>query len=190
MRKQSDIEIFGNAIFDNIYPVSVSHRDMQTDFQLKNFGMPTSGDDVLDKQMHGEMVDTYMTINQIVEYFKAGVVITVRDREDTKRIYDIVSGYMTAWATALETGLNIGGAPVDDLVLLDRFAGTVFPYAQEFVRPENKLSRFIHQTMGPAITRESLIAATPTAAEEERSRSPLQRESLADLFASRVRGVF
>jgi hypothetical protein len=61
----------------------------------------------------------------MVELYRNGVPVIVPDREDVKKIYQHISDHIYAWKEFLTMGVNIGQAPIDDLILMDQFASTV-----------------------------------------------------------------
>lgn len=97
---------------------------------IEHFGMPAVGDPIYDTQTANELVDRMLSINQMVEYHQKGVNIYVNRYEDTKEIYELISNHLNAWKQQLENGFNIRGAPVEDLLMLDKFANVVYKHAK------------------------------------------------------------
>lgn len=97
---------------------------------LAEVGMPSIGDPIHDTQTANELVDRMLSVSQMVEYHQHGVNIHVIKYEDTKRIYELISNHLNAWKQQLENGFNIRGAPIEDLILLDKFANVVYKHAK------------------------------------------------------------
>ncbi len=126
---RTTIEKLGDPIWTNIYRVSVKYKDSLTIDSIRQFGIPTVGDEGIDFDIQNQPLHVMITINDMVEYFKSGIRVTLNDNLDAERIYIIINNYLLAWREQLEHGLNIGDAPYDDLVLLDEFAVMLHPVA-------------------------------------------------------------
>ncbi|MDD2879680.1 MAG: hypothetical protein PHQ58_04520 [Rhodoferax sp.] len=176
----------GKPIWEALFMASVPFKDTMSDDYVRLFGMPTVGDPVIDRDMHNQPIYTYMTINKMVEYFRAGINVKVQKHSDTKRIYDIISRYINCWKEQLEHGINIGGAPIDDLILLDRFASVVFEHAVQHLTMEYLNSDAIRDLTGNGtwMNRGSFVKA-PVALDEEPAEYQ-KHQSLAQLFSERI----
>src|SRR5574343_2048969 len=89
---------------------------------IREKGTPISGVPEIDKDLKNQWTTTYLTIRQMVEYFQEGISVKVVDIKDTKAIYEAISEHIHAWRERLERGINIGDAPIDDLIAMDQFA--------------------------------------------------------------------
>lgn len=102
---------------------------------IKFFGTPTTNDPAIDRELSQQWITSYISINDMVEHFKAGVPVKVVSYEDVKKIYEYISQHLHAWKSQISVGINIGDAPLDDLVDLDRFANVVYDHAKyQFTR--------------------------------------------------------
>lgn len=167
---------------------------------LGHYGMPTSGDPVIDQQTANELVDRYLSINQMVEYYQHGVPVYVRVEKDTVRIYEYISNHLTAWKQKLDRELNVRDAPLDDLLLLDQFASVVYKHARHHFEQtwvDSYLARKMSSTL--RVSRDRILA--PPVAEivtinglteaEKEAAQPEQRfpehNSLAEAFLGKSR---
>jgi hypothetical protein len=132
------VERCGKPIWERLFHMRVAYVDTLSEDTLKNSGMLDSGDRQLNRQMHRELVNVYITINAMVEYFKRGVGINFGIASEARDVYDIVNNYLLAWRVRLENGMNIGNAPTEDLMLLDRFAEQLYPVALKFGAPATR----------------------------------------------------
>jgi len=156
----SMIERTGNPIWNNLYEVRVPYVETLSAQFLKDVGMPTVGNRELDKQMHQDLVNVVISIDAIVEYYRRGVTVYVRNGQDTQEIYHIVNNYLLAWRLQVENGLNLGMVPMEDLMLLDRFAEMLYPVAQAYGAPPRTTSSLFANLAGGNgrfITRDSLF---------------------------------
>lgn len=117
-------------IWNKLFRCRVPNIQTMSVEYIQQYGMPVSGDPRHDKETADELVMRMLSINQMVEMYKNGVTVSVCRAEDTKEIYDHIVKHLTAWKDRLEYSLNVRGAPLDDLVLLDTFASAVYKHAR------------------------------------------------------------
>lgn len=103
-------------------------QTLSTDY-INLYGFPASGDNRTDQETANELVSRMLTISQMSEYFKEGIIVHVVDYKDTKEIYERISNHLNAWKYKLNNEFNIRDAPLDDLLLLDKLASAVYPHA-------------------------------------------------------------
>ena len=177
-------------IFNNLYHASVAYKDTLSPDYIRIFGMPSVGDPHFDSQMRNEQIDTYLTINQMVEYFRQGITVSLLNHADSRVIYDIVEAYLRAWKQDLEVGINIGDAPIKDLIDLDRFANTVHAHASQYMGVTYFSSEFVNALTdnGKLMNRESLFRQPVAKVIVEGREEPAvrQRESMAQIFSERI----
>lgn len=118
------------ALWDILYKVRLPYLQTTSVEYLKQFGVPTSGNKEIDKEMASQLITTYLPIVELVKHFKNGVQIRLVDHMDPKRIYDAISDHLENWKSQLTFGINIGEAPIDDLVDMDKFAHSVYEHAK------------------------------------------------------------
>jgi hypothetical protein len=163
---------------------------------IKFFGTPTTNDSAIDKELAQQWITSYITIDEMVEHFKKGVPIKVVSYEDVKKIYDYISQHLHAWKSQLSNGLNVGDAPISDLVDLDRFANVVYDHAKFQFTREMADSILAKSMAGivkynrtnffkPEIKVKTDENITRINAEEEPEDLYPKRESLSDLFKDR-----
>jgi len=116
-------------IFKKLFMCRVKNIDSMSPEYIRMFGSPDSGDSVIDQETANELVIRMLSINEMVEYFRNGVVVHVVNYSDTKEIYERISNHLNAWKLKIEREFHVRDAPVADLVLLDKFASTVYKHA-------------------------------------------------------------
>lgn len=161
----SAIERTGKPIWTNLYGMRVPFVETQSGDMLKRAGMLNSGNRLLNRQMHNEVVAVVITINDMVEYFRRGVTLTFQNSLETREVYDIVNNYILAWREQVHNGINLGEVPTEDLMLLDRFAETLHPVAVKFgAAPRNTGSLFTNLLTGNGkfVTRDSFLSKPDT----------------------------
>jgi hypothetical protein len=180
------IERLGAPIWDNLYPARIRYADTLSVEHIRQFGMPTIGDAQLDHDMHSQPLNVVISINDMIEYFRRGVVVTLVNNVDAEVIYNLINAYLLAWHSQLEIGINIGDAPYDDLLLMDRFAAVVYPHARTYGvagKPLGSLFANLMTASGKYVSRTSLFVDKPI---EEK---PVKEEhnSLSKMFARSMR---
>lgn len=122
----SEVQRTGAPIWTDLFRVVVPYKYLVSQEQLQTFGLPHTGSDDLDQEAHNAMTTAYWTIDQIVESFRSGTRVTLPSKHELKIIYDTVYSYLLAWKDVLQYGINVGEAPIEDLLLLDQFAGSLY----------------------------------------------------------------
>ena len=122
-------------IWDYYFSARVPQLDSTSLDYLRMYGSYTTMDRDIDQTLSNQWLTTMMNINQMVDYFKDGVQIRIVREEDIKTIYEYISLHLEAWRERLTRGINIGDAPIDDLIAMDSFANVVYVHAKhQFTR--------------------------------------------------------
>lgn len=174
--------------------------------EMREFGTPTSGDPEFDKQMRNERVDRMLPIcsssgSSMLDYWEQGVTVGIANEKDTKTIYEYISNHLEAWKTHLSVEINVRGAPLEDLVKLDKFANVVHKHAryhftQEYVdsimgRQIEAIPHAVQNVLRPyeEVIRIGQPTVQPTADEAQKQLEEQypNRVSLSDAFQRGVR---
>jgi hypothetical protein len=124
-------------IWEYLFMVRVPLLQSVSIEQLKKTGVRISGNKTDDINIKNEWLTSYMPISQMVDYHREGTLIRVVNQSDLPVMYDFISRHLSAWKEQLEYGINIGNAPIDDLVAMDAFATAVYEHAvHQFSRME------------------------------------------------------
>lgn len=123
-------------LFDYFYKVRIPYLQSRSIDDIRTYGVVLSGVPEIDNDIQNQWITVMLTINSMVEYYKQDVPIKVCLQSDIKEIYDSISEHITAWQSRLQRGINIGGAPIDDLILMDKFASTIYEHAKYHFTPE------------------------------------------------------
>jgi len=175
-------------IFKKLFMCRVKNIESMTIDYIRIFGSPASGDSRNDLETANELVIRMLSINQMAEYFKQGVTVHVVNYVDTKEIYDRISDHLNAWKTRLSTSFHVRDAPIEDLLLLDKFASVVYQHAVTILDPsyvDSILSRQISNVLN--VTRENILLPLKSEATTinpiEEKKLP-ERVSMASSFIS------
>ncbi len=116
---------------------------------IEKFGLRVTltGNKKQDEIIKHELIETYLSINDMVEYYRKGVNIRVVKVEDTKLIYSYIVSHLLAWKRAMITMLNLD-PPIEDLIALDELADLVYPHAKSQDAEATEYSEFIKSING------------------------------------------
>lgn len=146
-------------IFHEKYMCSVPYLASRSKEDIREFGVPSVGIKEMDNALISERIPRYLTIAQMLKFYKEGTTVGVSKESDTKRIYERITDHLEAWKVQLSRGLNNGDAPIEDLIDLDNFANSVYKHARHHMTEEIVHSFLLRQMDSIApITRDSLMA--------------------------------
>lgn len=114
---------------------------------LQRYGTVISGIREIDDDIGKCYITCMLSISKMADYYKEGIPIRVVNSSDVKEIYEAISQHIHAWKSRLERGINLGDAPIEDLVLLDQFAASIYENAKYQFTPETVNSIFATQLL-------------------------------------------
>lgn len=123
-------------IWDYLFKVRVPYLQSRSIDDIRKHGVALSGVAEIDNDIHNQWQTTMISIAKMVTFYREGVPIRVSAESDVKLIYEHISNHIHAWKTRLENGINIGDAPIDDLIMMDQFASTIYEHAKYQFTPE------------------------------------------------------
>lgn len=133
MVKQTDTTSAQYRIWHDTFLCEIRYIDtMSTDY-LKIFGTFTTGDSLLDRQAHNEMVLRRFTIIRMIEFFHENVRVYIKNPEDSKTIYCLLQEHLQNWQKELHQSLRTDNAPFEELALMDKFADAVYEHAKWYL---------------------------------------------------------
>ena len=118
------------ALWDYYYQVRVPYQLGRTKEDIQRFGTVVHGNPKLDRNIMNDWTNTEMPIAHMLEYYRNGLPVYIRNEKDIEVIYRAISDHIHVWKERLRVGVNIGDAPIQDLIDLDRFANTIFEHAK------------------------------------------------------------
>jgi hypothetical protein len=180
-------------IWNSLFMCRIPYIHTRSLEHIQMYGIPTCGDPLADREAVKEKVTTMLTIAQMIEYFERGVTIGVVKYDDTKKIYERITDHLNAWKSELHNCLNVKDAPLEDLIVMDKFANAVYQHAKYQFTPEivdSILAREMEAAM--PVNRGNVLQGGPPGIGVTRIRAikdeptgPIDRSSMADIFASR-----
>lgn len=117
-------------LFEKSFRCSVSRNLTTTDYYIETFGFVGTGIPQIDKTLKDEIIDTYITIDTMVEYHNQDIPFRMHNYDDTKIVYELIQEHLEAWKIRLTNAVNIADAPLEDLIALDKLASSVYDKAR------------------------------------------------------------
>jgi phage-related protein len=129
-----------NDLFDRYFLVRMNYLNSRSVDQLRRFGQRVSGVAEIDRNLDKQEIVTELTVNAMFEKFRSGVTIKLVRYSDAAEVYRIIHAHLIKWAEYITTGINVGNAPLSDLVELDRFASVVYDKAVNVFSEQERTS--------------------------------------------------
>lgn len=131
-------------IFKQLFMVRVNDLARRNLKHIEAHGVRITGNRDYDRSVKEELCTCYLPISELAVYHDQGVSIYLVKPSDAKVIYELVHEHLSNWMKYLEEQIGIGDAPIEDLLILDNFANTVYPSAARFFpngKPEDVFSK-------------------------------------------------
>lgn len=142
-------------LWDYYFSVKIPYLQSTSEDYLRIYGMPSTGNKQIDMEVANSWISTMANIATMVDHYKEGTPVRVVKQSDTKIIYDNISRHLENWKNKLQYGVNLGEAPIEDLIAMDKFANSVYEYAKYQFTPET-VSSIIGRDLS------SLVGFTPS----------------------------
>lgn len=99
---------------------------------IKEVGMYSSGDSKMDMGQRQNLRDVYLTIVGMALHRYNGTPIRFKDPRCAVEIYHLITEHLNNWNKVLNIEFNVGKVPIEDLKILEDFAGEIYPLATQF----------------------------------------------------------
>jgi len=128
---EEQFDRYQREIFDGVWRVSINVQDLRSDEELaQDLDNHNWAPDHV-RAAANEIIQTYITINRMVELWKKQRRFTIENSKDVKNIYDIINNYINLYISKVQDSVNAGSAPIDDLISLDELAHHLYPSASK-----------------------------------------------------------
>ena len=128
-------------IFEKYYWIKIQKLQVMTKEEARLYGNIITGDKKIDKNMDEQWITRQATINDMIDYYKNYVQIRIMYHSDSELIYGAIDRHLNAWIDQLNHSMNVGNAPLEDLLQMDRFAKEIYKHARDHFT-EKTLPRF------------------------------------------------
>lgn len=182
-------------IWEKLYLVSVPEIFATSETFIRQYGTPMTMDRDIDRALSNQWFTRYMTINNMVDLWREGSHVKIHSEDDIKEIYESLAMHLEGWKSQLERGINIGGAPIDDLIAMDDFANAVYKHARHHLTQAIVDSIFARQlsasagvTPGNFFMKKSIAPTETDSAkvQKEIEDNLPKRDSLGDFLKDRL----
>lgn len=172
-----------NIIFERKYEIRIKKIDNMSIEEIEFYGMYSTGDKDYDQDLNNEIITRWLSIDEMVEYFKRGKPFSIVDAKNTEEIYQVIHQYLLSWKNRLENSVNVGNAPVDDLIALDSMASALHGYACQYMKIERTQSPLLNFFDSVGLGRAAQITKV------DNDEGGIKRHSsLAEIFSEAVMG--
>ena len=124
------------GLTDYYYTVKLNKLENTSEEELKLFGNYITGSKAIDTNLLNTWYQTQIPICKMIDLYKEGKSIKIVKPLDTKTIYEIIDRHINSWINYIKQGINTKAAPMEDLLLMDRFAQEIYPFAIEHFKRE------------------------------------------------------
>lgn len=181
-------------IFEYVFNVRYPELQSRSVDHIKHFGTPSTGNKDIDRNINSQLVNSWITIAKMVEYHEANCPLIFPNQEDIKMIYECISNHLYLWKKELENGINLGDAPILDLIALDKFANGVYAHAKYQFTPQIAESLLVQHMNGISrVNKRNFFKTKPKEVQVDKDGSvniehdPYpKREELTDMFRERM----
>lgn len=115
-------------IFERTFLVRTTHAATLDPIEVEMFGIVSTGVKNYDPPIE-RPTTCYLSIAKMATIFDKGHPIALINKADVKRVYEYIQYHLESWMSVLANGINAIEAPFDDLLILDRFASSVYGVA-------------------------------------------------------------
>lgn len=120
-------------VFDITYWVSVKAIEARSEEDILTRGIVLNRIDDIDEMNRQDVITKQCSINDMAEYYKKYVTIKILNVSDTENIYIAAQEHVRRWVSYLKNNFFGKSPPIDDLILLNNFAGSIYQYAKFYV---------------------------------------------------------
>lgn len=94
--------------------------------------MVSSGDRGIDRQMMLNRREVRITAAAMALYHDEGAPISLVNPRDAMMLYRLINEHLEDWKYIINTQVNVGNPPIEDLKKFDNLAGALYPLANQF----------------------------------------------------------
>lgn len=144
---------------------------------IKQFGMPTTGNPVIDQEMSKEWPVRMLSIAEMEDIFNRGYSIRLMKYDDSKTVYEFIRNHLLVWRNFFEMAGNnrVPQETIDELIRLDAFAAAVYEPAKHLFTHEIATSLFSayrqKRRLGGFMSKNTFIASATQAERKRQQRT-------------------
>jgi len=101
---------------------------------LKNFGVPTTQNREIDRELAKALTKVQLTISEMAEHLDNGVNIQLEDPQKSVEIYKTVREHLIDWDHLVRDAIGDVDPPMEDLRKLDALAAELYKIAKGYMQ--------------------------------------------------------
>lgn len=136
------------GIWDIRYHVTYNFLNSRSINDVKVRGVRVTGIKRFDNEVKHEVVRAWLTINEMVGFYKRGIDVGIINRSDIVKIYEAIQDHLYEAITCTKQSINIPVKLLEDLVDLDKFAKTIYEFAKYEFTQKEEVSDFLRAVNG------------------------------------------
>jgi hypothetical protein len=134
------------------YAIHIAQMDVYSIDELRERGIPSTGDSDFDADIARATVRCHWTIAHMAERHNDGTSFSVVNDKDLVTIYQKIQNHLLFWRQQIDTSFHqINPELIDDLKLLEKFAVVVYNKAAWHFKDNNgpdHVSNILHSLIG------------------------------------------
>ena len=167
---------------DYYYSVRLNVLENTSEEYIKIFGVPITGSKEIDHNLLTRWYQTQIPICKMVDLYKDGKTIHIVNNSDTKKIYEAIDQHLNLWLTYLKQRVNIDLAPMEDLLIMDKLAQEIYPYAVEHFKKHEIENIFGNQFSNINANRQTFFKQK----NNNKQETITKRESMEDFLKDQI----
>ena len=167
---------------DYYYRVRLNLLENTSEDYIKIFGTPITGSKEIDHNLLTRWYVTQMPICKMIDLYKEGKSVKIVNYKDTKEIYEAIDKHLNLWLSFLKQRVNVTTAPVEDLLIMDKFAQEIYPYAVEHFKIEEMDNIFENQSKNIGANKQTFFKKKNIKPDNQFE----ERESMSDFLKGQI----
>lgn len=120
-------------IFHYYYKVYIPQSHLYSRDYIQQFGIPTSGNKAIDREMANSKTLAQLTIAQMADHFSNGANMILQESSKSVEIYGIIRDHLLKCKQQAENPVGGEPPPMDDLRKLDELATELYKIAKGYM---------------------------------------------------------
>ena len=131
------------GIWDIRYLVTYNFLNARSINDIKARGVRVTGIKRFDNEVKHEVVRAWLSINEMVDFYKRGIDIGIVHRGDIVKIYEAIQDHLYEAISCTKQSINVPVKLLEDLVDLDKFAKAIYQFAKYDFKQKEEVTDFL-----------------------------------------------
>jgi len=170
-------------IFHYYYNCLIPQHHLYTEEYVNTFGIPTTGNRDIDRNLAESAIEARMTISEMAQYVDDGATLEFLQPEKTAEIYEIIVEHLNNWRYKVDSSYQEVDVPIEDLKKLDYLAEQIFIIARNYMSDLTSTSGLLRNLDKLSSGRFNRKAKTPQQeAQQQKQRSTATHKPIVELI--------